>query len=230
MMVGRPVELVVDKEPSRTRRGGARVDGAHRARPVRPIAGRPCQLPGACRRDRRHRRRAGQRPDRARRAAGRARGGGRRPHPSDGRRHHRRQPARDAPTRRRPHPRGPPARGHGQGLLGHREPGAHATTPAPLSKGIIIDWRSAELEARAAGRGVRHPHAVDADHRRHAVGRQPAEGDRRSRAQPRRSSSPSPANPPAASTSARSSTSTSASWPCATRVSPCSSSAPSSTR
>ena len=83
---------------------------------------------------------------------------------------------------------------------------AGARSPSP--RGIRIDRGRGAGQRREAGRGVRHPHASGRRRRRHALGRQPAEGDRRPGVVRRRLACSSSPSPPAASTSAPSSTST----------------------
>ena len=183
-MVGRPVELRVSKEPAQP--GDVVLDVSNLivagdVVPSRPAAarnvGRRRLLPGPRGRDPRHRRRAGQRPDRAVRGA-------------------------DGPAARRPAPSAwtagtsaTPARGTGSGPgiayipEDRQEDGLVADFSVadnlvldtydrpPFASGIAMDLRCDPQERQQPGGRVRRAHLLDRHPGRHAVRRQPAEGD-----------------------------------------------------
>ena len=90
-----------------------------------------------------------------------------------------------------------------------RQPGAQPlSAQAPFARRGCATTQAIERRGRPARRRLRRPHARHRRRGRHAVGRQPAEGDRRPRARRRRRGARSSPSRPAGSTSARSSSST----------------------
>ena len=136
LMVGRAVNLLVDKEASPPQRDPAAGAGRHLGRQHRRRAGGGRTRPGGVgRRDRLHRRGAGQRADRARR--GPARTDPDQPGHGDPRRPPDHQAHPEAEHRRRPglRARGPQARRLRRLVLGGGEPGPEPLRRAPVREG-----------------------------------------------------------------------------------------------
>ena len=137
-------------------------------------------LAGPPRRDRRHRRRGGQRPGRADRRHPRPRGTHDRDRSTlDGKDVTKRQHPPPARARPRLHPAGSPARRAGarRAALGERR--ARPPDPAAVRQGPFIERGPSPGADEADHRGVRRPHARARRRRPRPVGRQPAEADRR---------------------------------------------------
>ena len=195
-MVGRDVQLVVDKEPADPGELVLDVRDLVVNRRPRPAGRRRHVARRAGRRDRGHRRRAGQRPDRADRGDHR----------------HCATPSRARSRSTAPNVTGPrpascsrpgvahvPEDRQRDGLIGSFdvavEHGAQpAASTAVLAGGARIDAKAVRRHAADARRGVRRAHPVGRRRGVDAVGRQPAEGDRRPRVLPR----PAAADPVAA--------------------------------
>ena len=179
LMVGRPVQLTVDKGAAEARRRRPRRRRRHRARRGRRRARRRRVVPGPRRRDLRAGGRAGQRPDRDDRGAGRA------DDPDVGQDHdrglgrHHALHRRGARPRRRLRARGPAARRPGRRLLRRREPRARPLRPAAVRVRARDEPGGDRAQRHRAGGRVRRAHAVDDRVGQHALGRQPAEGGAR---------------------------------------------------
>ncbi len=135
MMVGRSVSLAVDKSPAQPGESAFQVKDLTVLEPHRGPGGRPGHPRRACGRDPLHRRRAGQRADRAGRGDPRPARGGRRLHPA-----RRGGPARQgragaAAGRHRLRPRGPVDGRCDRLLHDRREPRARPLRHPPTSPG-----------------------------------------------------------------------------------------------
>ena len=189
MMVGRDIDLVVDKAEARARARRARAERRADARRLRPAAPQGRQPDRPRGRDRRRRRHPGQRPDRA----GRGHHGPAARSPAGTVELPRRATSASLSPRQR-HAAGiahvPEDRNH-MGMVGsftvaenlvldsyYAQPVLQAGGPAPAT--------SIRESADAAGRGLRRAPAHHRQHRRRAVGRQRPEDDRGARVQPRR--------------------------------------------
>ena len=123
-------------------------------------------------------------------------------------RHQRGQPARPAPGRDRVHPGGPAGGWPRRRLLGRGQPGARYLPPSAVRlRHRHGPGRDQEERGQPRDR-VRRADLLDRDRGRHAVGRQPAEGDPGQGGWPRKCGCSWPASRPGAWTSARSSSCT----------------------
>ena len=184
MMVGRSVELVVNKDPTKPGPAVLSVEDLTVERRAGADGRRPRLARGARRRDRRPGRRPGQRPDRARRAIT----GLRRVTSGSivlaGRDITRTTRRRGSASRHRQHPRGPPGRRARAVDVDCRQPRARRLRPDAVRPLRCPRPRPGERERRAQAEGVRHPGYLGRGTRPDTFRGQPAKGRRRPRAVP----------------------------------------------